>query len=101
MPMSVKLAWIGLGVMGYPMAGHLAKRGGFEVAVFNRTAARAKDWQVAHGGSVAATPADVAADADCVFFCVGNDADLREVAVGSNGAFQSMKAGAIAVDHTT
>ena len=97
-----KVAWLGLGVMGFPMAGHLSVRGSHEVTVFNRTAAKAGAWVAAHaGGSAAATPADAACDAAFVFACVGNDDDLRAVTTGPNGAFQSMKRGAIFVDHTT
>ncbi len=99
--MTVRSAWIGLGVMGFPMAGHLAKRGGLAVTVYNRTAAKATTWQAAHGGDTAPTPGKAAADADFVFACVGNDDDLLQVALGAEGAFHSMKPGAIFVDHTT
>ncbi len=99
--MTVRAAWIGLGVMGFPMAGHLAKRGGLAVTVYNRTAAKAETWQAAHGGATAATPGQAAAEADVVFACVGNDDDLRQVAVGPEGAFHRMKPGAVFVDHTT
>ncbi len=96
-----KTAFIGLGTMGYPMAGHLRKRGGHEVAVFNRTRERAERWAKEFGGSVAASPADAAKNADFVFFCVGNDDHLRSVTLGSDGAFSGLKPGAVAVDHTT
>lgn len=97
-----KVAWLGLGVMGYPMAGHLAVRGGHDVTVYNRTAAKADAW-VKHFkiGQTAATPADAARDADFVFACVGNDDDLRSVTEGTFGAFSTMKPGSIFVDHTT
>ena len=97
-----KVAWIGLGVMGYPMAGHLLKRGGHDLAVYNRTAAKADLWLKTYGsGRSAPTPADAARDADFVFSCVGNDDDLRHVTAGPEGAFSSMKTGAIFIDHTT
>jgi len=95
------VAFIGLGVMGYPMAGHLAKKGGHEVTVYNRTTARAEKWVVAFGGALAKTPREAAAGKDFVFSCVGNDDDLREVTIGENGAFQGMKKGAIFIDNTT
>jgi 3-hydroxyisobutyrate dehydrogenase-like beta-hydroxyacid dehydrogenase len=95
-----KVAWIGLGVMGYPMAGHL-KAAGHDVTVFNRTHAKAEQWIAEHGGSFAATPAEAAADADIVFTCVGNDDDLRSVTLGPDGCYQGMKPGAVHVDHTT
>jgi 3-hydroxyisobutyrate dehydrogenase len=96
-----KLAFIGLGVMGFPMAGHLAARGGHEVNVYNRTRAKAEAWASKHGGRVAETPAKAAEGAGIVFSCVGDDPDLREVTLGANGAFQKMAKGAIFVDHTT
>jgi 3-hydroxyisobutyrate dehydrogenase len=96
-----RVAWIGLGVMGFPMAGHLVKRGGFDVTVYNRTAAKAARWVEAYGGRAAATPRAAAEEADVVFACVGNDDDLRQVAVGPEGTFQAMKRGALFVDHTT
>jgi 3-hydroxyisobutyrate dehydrogenase len=96
-----KVASIGLGVMGYPMAGHLATRGGHDVTVFNRTRAKAEAFVAEFGGRLAATPAEAARGADFVFTCVGNDQHLREVTIGSNGAFALLKPGAIAVDHTT
>jgi 3-hydroxyisobutyrate dehydrogenase len=96
-----KLAWIGLGVMGYPMARHLAHKSQLPMTVFNRTAAKSADWSKNHGGSTAATPAAAAKNADFVFACVGNDDDLRAVTMGPDGAFQTMKPGAIFIDHTT
>lgn len=95
-----KLSFIGLGVMGYPMAGHLAS-GGCRVCVYNRTQARAHKWVEEHGGISAATPAAAAEGADFVFACVGNDDDLRSVTTGADGAFAAMKKGAVFVDHTT
>ncbi len=97
---SRKVAFIGLGVMGYPMAGHLAAAG-HRVTVYNRTAAKASEWVKAHGGASAPTPAAAADGADIVFACVGNDDDLRAVTTGSDGAFALMQQGAIFVDHTT
>jgi 3-hydroxyisobutyrate dehydrogenase len=96
-----KVAWLGLGIMGYPMAGHLKTRGGHDVIVYNRTASKAEKWQQQFGGAVAATPAEASRDCDAVFACVGNDDDLRSVTSGPDGAFQSMRAGAIFIDHTT
>ena len=96
-----KVAWIGLGIMGYPMAGYLLTRGAHSVAVYNRTSAKAAAWVNAYGGTHHATPAEAAKDADFVFACVGNDADLREVTTGESGAFATMRPGAIFVDHTT
>ena len=96
-----KVAFLGLGVMGYPMAGHLKNRGGHDVTVYNRTAAKAEKWVAEHGGSMAPTPAEAAAGQDFVFACVGNDDDLRAVTVGADGAFAAMKPGAIFVDNTT
>ena len=95
------VAFIGLGVMGYPMAGHLAKRGGHSLTVYNRTAAKAEKWAKEHGGKAAPTPKAAAAGADFVFTCVGNDDDLRSVTLGPDGALAGMKAGAILVDNTT
>ena len=95
-----KLAFIGTGVMGGPMAGHLAAAG-HAVTVYNRTRARADAWAQKHGGTVAATPAEAAAGADAVFACVGNDGDLAEVTLGGDGAFGAMRPGAVFVDHTT
>jgi 3-hydroxyisobutyrate dehydrogenase-like beta-hydroxyacid dehydrogenase len=96
-----KVAWIGLGVMGYPMAGHLKMRGHHDVVVFNRTRKRADAWVATFGGTAAPTPEAAARDADFIFTCVGNDDDLREVTLGPNGAFSGLKQGAIAVDNTT
>ena len=94
------VAFIGLGVMGYPMAGHLA-RAGHRVTVYNRSTAKATRWVAEHGHASAATPAAASAGADVVFACVGNDDDLRSVVLGEHGAFGGMKPGAIFVDHTT
>lgn len=96
----VKCAFIGLGVMGYPMAGHLAAQG-HEVRVYNRTSAKAEAWVAAHGGSFGTTPAEAADGAEIVFACVGNDDDLRAVTIGADGAFETMADGAVFVDHTT
>lgn len=98
--MGVKAAFIGLGVMGYPMAGHLQKAG-HEVTVYNRTGAKAEAWSKEFGGKNAPSPARAADGADFVFTCVGNDDDLRAVTLGPEGAFEGMKSGAIFVDHTT
>ncbi|QGX98074.1 NAD(P)-dependent oxidoreductase [Roseovarius faecimaris] len=95
-----KLAFLGLGVMGYPMAGHL-QAAGHEVCVYNRTAAKAEAWVAEHGGRHALTPREAAEGADFVMACVGNDDDLRSVCLGDDGAFAGMAAGAIFVDHTT
>jgi 3-hydroxyisobutyrate dehydrogenase len=95
-----RCAFLGLGVMGHPMAGHLA-RAGHAVTVYNRTAAKAEAWAKEYGGSHAATPRLAAKDADFVFACVGNDDDLRSVTLGADGAFAGMKPGAVFVDHTT
>ncbi len=96
----VKAAFLGLGVMGYPMARHL-KAKGHDVTVYNRTAAKAEKWASEHGGRLARTPVEAAGGQDVVFACVGNDNDLREVTLGDSGAFKGMKQGAIFVDHTT
>lgn len=96
-----KVAFIGLGVMGYPMAGYLKSRGGHDVTVYNRTAAKAEKWAAEHGGSHAATPAAAAEGCDFIFACVGNDDDLRSVTTGPDGAFHGMKKGAIFIDNTT
>ena len=96
----MKVAFIGLGVMGYPMAGHVL-RAGLELCVFNRNAGRAEQWCAEYGGDVAPTPAEAAKNADVVLVCVGNDDDVRAVVLGENGALASMKPGAILVDHTT
>lgn len=98
--MSKSVAFIGLGVMGYPMAGHLAKNG-YDVTVFNRTAAKMDAWVVEHGGQAADTPAEAAKGAEFVFACVGNDDDLRSVTIGESGAFDGMEAGSVFIDHTT
>lgn len=95
-----KLAFLGLGVMGYPMAGHLA-RAGHEVTVYNRSAAKAEAWVAEHGGRHAPTPREAAAGAEFVMACVGNDDDLRQVCLGPDGAFAGMDGGAVFVDHTT
>ncbi|MEH6823640.1 MAG: NAD(P)-dependent oxidoreductase [Motiliproteus sp.] len=95
-----KVAFLGLGVMGYPMAGHLATAG-YDVCVYNRTTAKADAWVEQHGGRLAETPAAAAQGADLVFACVGNDEDLRKVCVGAQGAFSGMSPGAVFVDHTT
>ncbi|MGB4866179.1 MAG: NAD(P)-dependent oxidoreductase, partial [Hyphomicrobium sp.] len=97
-----KVAWLGLGVMGYPMAGHLAVRGGHDITVYNRTPAKAGAWVAQYATDrTAATPAEAAKGADVVFACVGNDDDLRAVTTGPEGAFATMKPGSIFVDHTT
>src|ERR1700692_2953479 len=96
-----KVAFLGLGVMGFPMAGHLAAKGGHEVTVFNRTPARAKEWVDKFGGRAAPTPKAAAEGQDFVMACVGNDNDLRAVTLGADGAFAGMKKGATFVDHTT
>jgi len=95
-----KIAFLGLGVMGYPMAGHIAKAG-HAVTVYNRTAAKAEKWAAEHGGASAATPAAAASEADFVFSCVGDDPDVLEVALGSNGAIGAMKAGSVYIDNST
>ena len=96
-----KVAWIGLGVMGYPMAGHIRKKGGHDLTVYNRNGAKAEAWAKEYGGKTAATPADAARDADFVFSCVGNDNDLKEVTLGAKGAFAAVKKGAVFIDNTT
>jgi 3-hydroxyisobutyrate dehydrogenase len=96
-----KIAWIGLGVMGYSLAGHLKMRGHYDVVVFNRTRKRAEAWVAEFGGTAAHTPAAAAHDADFVFTCVGNDDDLRQVTLGPDGAFSALKQGAVAIDNTT
>lgn len=95
------VAFLGLGVMGYPMAGHLRNKGGHEVTVYNRTAAKAEQWVAQHGGKLALTPAEAAEGQDFVFSCVGNDDDLRSVTTGANGAFAAMKKGSVFIDNTT
>lgn len=96
-----KVAFIGLGVMGFPMAGHLKVKGGHDVTVYNRTAAKSAAWTEKFGGKSAPTPAEAARDADFVFTCVGNDDDLRSVTSGKDGVLQTMKSGAILIDNTT
>ncbi|MCZ8186469.1 MAG: NAD(P)-dependent oxidoreductase [Beijerinckiaceae bacterium] len=96
-----EVAFLGLGVMGAPMAGHLKNKGGHAVTVYNRTFAKAEAWVAKHGGAAAKTPKEAAAGKDFVFACVGNDDDLRAVTIGPDGAFQAMKPGAIFVDNTT
>ena len=95
-----KVAFIGLGVMGYPMAGFIS-RAGHEVIVFNRTSSKAEKWVSEYSGSKADTPAEAAVDADFIFTCVGNDDDLREVTFGENGVFKNIKEGAVYIDNTT
>jgi 3-hydroxyisobutyrate dehydrogenase-like beta-hydroxyacid dehydrogenase len=99
-PAGIAVTFIGLGVMGYPMAGHLA-RAGYRVTVYNRTMAKAERWCSEHGGSWAVSPAVAARDAHIVFCCVGNDEDLRAVVLGAEGAFAGMSTDAVLVDHTT
>jgi len=96
-----KVAFLGLGVMGYPMAGHLLKKGGHDVTVYNRTRAKAEQWAKEYGGKHAGTPKEAAKDCDFVMMCVGNDDDVRSVVYGDNGALAGMKKGAVLVDHTT
>lgn len=96
-----KVAFLGLGVMGYPMAAHLKNKGGHEVTVYNRTAAKADQWAKQFGGKTAPTPKAAAQGQDFVMCCVGNDNDLREVTLGKDGAFQAMGKGTTFVDHTT
>ena len=96
-----KVAFIGLGVMGYPMARHLAQKGGHELTVYNRTGAKAEKWVADYGGRHAPTPKAAADGADYVFTCVGNDSDLRQVTMGPDGAFASMRKGAVYIDNTT
>jgi 3-hydroxyisobutyrate dehydrogenase-like beta-hydroxyacid dehydrogenase len=95
-----RVAFLGLGVMGYPMAGHLA-RAGHKVTVYNRTPSKAQAWVGEYGGTSSSTPREAAAQADLVFACVGNDHDLREIVLGDRGAYAGMKSGAVFVDHTT
>jgi 3-hydroxyisobutyrate dehydrogenase-like beta-hydroxyacid dehydrogenase len=96
-----KVSFLGLGVMGYPMAGHLLKKGGHEVTVYNRSPAKAAQWVKEYGGKSAATPKEAAQGADFVLMCVGNDDDVRSVAYGDKGVLAGLKKGAILVDHTT
>ena len=98
--MSCNVAFIGLGVMGYPMAGYISK-GGHNVTVFNRTKSKAEKWIKEYKGKIAETPAEAAKDAEYIFTCVGNDDDLREVTFGDNGSFKNIKKGAIYIDNTT
>ena len=98
--MTYKITFIGLGVMGFPMAGFISKAG-YDVTVYNRTSAKANKWAETFKGNTAPTPADAAKDADFIFACVGNDDDLKEVTIGSNGAFQNIKKGAVFIDNTT
>ena len=98
--MSSNVAFIGLGVMGYPMAGYISK-GGHNVTVFNRTKSKAEKWIKEYNGKMADTPAEAAKDAEYIFTCVGNDNDLREVTFGDNGAFKTIKKGAVYIDNTT
>src|ERR687889_1396679 len=95
-----KVAFLGLGVMGYPMARHLKSKG-HDVTVYNRSTAKAEKWVADHGGRLAGTPKEAASGQEIVFACVGNDDDLRQVVVGRDGAFEGMQPGAIFVDHTT
>ncbi len=96
-----KVAFIGLGVMGFPMAGHLKVKGDHDLTVYNRTASKAQDWVSRYGGTSAPTPAEAARNADFVFTCVGNDEDLRSVTIGEAGAVSAMKRGSILIDNTT
>ncbi len=96
-----KVAWIGLGIMGYPMAGHIRAKGEHDLVVYNRTPAKAEQWVGEHGGTTALTPAEAAKGAEFVFCCVGNDDDLRHVTLGKNGAFENLGSGAIFIDNTT
>src|ERR1700728_5164287 len=96
-----KVAFVGLGVMGYPMAGHLKAKGGHEVTVYNRTGAKAEKWVAQHGGKSAPTPQQAAEGQDFVMACVGNDNDLRQVMLGTDGVFDGVRSGAVVVDHTT
>ena len=98
--MSNKVAFIGLGVMGFPMAGYISKAG-HDVTVYNRTAAKAEKWVQTYKGKTASSPAEAAKEADFVFTCVGNDNDLKEVTTGPEGAFQNVKKGAVFIDNTT
>ena len=96
-----KVAFLGLGVMGYPMARHLKQKGGHEVTVYNRTFAKAEKWAAEHGGKAARTAREAASGQDFVMMCVGNDNDVRAVALGPDGAFDGMSKGTVFVDHTT
>ena len=97
---SIRTSYLGLGVMGYPMAGHLAKNG-YQVCVYNRSSEKATAWSEEHSGTKASTPAAAAENSDVVFACVGNDFDIEQVCCGENGAFSTMKPGSVFVDHTT
>lgn len=97
---SIRTSYLGLGVMGYPMAGHLA-RNGYQVCVYNRSSEKSAAWSEEHSGTTAPTPAAAAENADVVFACVGNDFDIEQVCCGENGAFSTMKPGSVFVDHTT
>ncbi len=97
---SIRTSYLGLGVMGYPMAGHLAKNG-YQVCVYNRSSEKATAWSEEHSGTTASTPAAAAENSDVVFACVGNDFDIEQVCCGENGAFSTMKPGSVFVDHTT
>jgi len=97
----VKVAFLGLGIMGYPMAAHLKHKGGHDVTVYNRTTAKAEKWVAEHGGAFARTPAEAAEGKDFVFSCVGNDDDLRQVTIGEHGAFDAMKKASVFIDNTT
>ena len=98
--MSCNVSFIGLGVMGYPMAGYISKAG-HNVTVFNRTKSKAEKWLKTYSGKMAKTPAEAAKDSDFIFTCVGNDNDLKEVTFGENGIFKSVKEGSVYVDNTT
>ena len=98
--MTCNVAFIGLGVMGYPMAGYISKAG-HDVTVYNRTKAKAEKWTKEYKGKIADTPADAAKDCDFIFTCVGNDNDLREVTFGDHGIFKTIKRGSIYIDNTT
>ena len=98
--MSFKVSFIGLGVMGYPMAGHISK-GGHDVTVFNRTTSKAQKWVKEYKGKMAKTPAEASKDCDFIFTCVGNDNDLRDVAIGENGLFKTAKKNCVYIDNTT
>ena len=95
-----RVSFLGLGVMGYPMAGHLSRQG-YDVTVYNRTVEKARKWVAEFGGSLAETPAIAAEHADMVFACVGADKDVEDICLGSDGAFAAMKEGSLFIDHTT
>src|SRR5437773_6479518 len=99
--LTMRIAFLGLGVMGFPMAGHLRSRGGHDVTVYNRTAAKAEAWSKQHGGQARRSPREAAKGAEIVFMCVGNDDDVRDIVYGEDGALAGMDKGAILVDHTT